>query len=346
VLPPEYTNPITNTKQPAMNPVTLSQAPVGQAKVDFLPAASVVDLTFTKPHDCIAVRVLQDTATLVATEFHSGAPLSVKLEIERIDVPKTQSAAQVASQAIQAQATQPQTQAKRSTAASSSNPSHHPSHHPTNPSNLPNTSVRLLGHIEGVGDTIVQDQWLGNPNSNARIEGFAIKVDGLPPTVKLVYGCKFVNAKIKSQVTNAGEFVGTRQKAQAIAAVLFALEGAGSEQYQLTGQVVFGTGGGTDARPEVVPLVAGGQLHGAGANSHLVAINLQILAKSVASDVPSQAPKQTLTQTPTQTIINQPDDIEDAQVGRAHDYHADAPGWQDDEDGAWTDDDIADVFGR
>lgn len=316
---------LPNPKHQVINPVTLTQAPVGHAQVDFLPAAGIADNTFVNPNDCIAVRVMNDTATMVATEFHAGAALSVRLEVERIDLPKAQSVAQqVAPSGSAAQGSS--TRAVRSK----------------------DTSVRLLGHIEGVGDTIVQDQWLGQPGRRARLEGFAIKVKGLPETVKLVYGCKFMSPTMKTQVSSSGQFVGTRRQAQAIRSVVFGLEGPGADQYQLVGQVAFS---GAKNKSELVPIVHLRELHGSREDAFLVAIDLCVVAKaSVTRSGISHLP---VTGMDAQDL-EEMQDIESTQTEVFGELQDEVEGNQDgfvdkdesDQDGAWTDDDIANVFGR
>lgn len=314
---------LPHPQHPAVNPVTLSQVPVGKARVDFLPAADIVDETFTQPHDCIAVRVMNDTATMIATKVDQGEASSIRLGIERIDVPKTEANPEsVVPPGLQQQAT----------VKTAVRPAY--------------TSVRMLGHVEGVGDTIVQDQWLGNPRGNARLEGFAIKVKGLPDTVKLVYGCKFITPTLKSQVSSTGQFVGTRRQAQPIRSVVFGLEGPGADRYQLAGQVAFS---GAYNKQEVLPLKLAQELQGSRLDAHLVAIHLQVVAKS---DV-----------TPTAITPIPGDNMEDHEIEEIKEVEssqaeildvqedgadlADATSSDpDDQDGAWTDDDIAELFGR
>ena len=308
---------------PSVNPVTLSQVPAGRARVDFLPAPGVPDLTFTQPHDCIAVSVMHDTATMIASKVDQGEASSIRLGIERIDVPKAE---------VNPEGVKPSVLQQQGTVATAVRPA--------------DTSVRMLGHVEGVGDTIVQDQWLGNPRGNARLEGFAIKVKGLPDTVKLVYGCKFMSPTLKSQVSSTGQFVGTRRQAQPIRSVVFGLEGLGADQYQLAGQVAFS---GAYNKQEVLPLLLAQELQGSREDVHLAAIHLQVVAKSVVK--PSAI-------APIPVDIMEDHDIEEieevesrqAEVFDVQEDEADladaTSSDPDDQDGAWTDDDIAELFGR
>lgn len=362
-----------------VNPVALSVAPGGRAEVDFLPAAGIVDNTFTKVHDCIAVRVMEEVATLVATEFHHGEPLSARLEIERIDVPKPPMAAQQQVLAASGTATVPShqlppTSPQQSTRKTSPKQSAQP------------LQTQLLGHIERTGDVVTQNDWLGDPDSDHRLEGFAIKVNGLPPNLKLVYGCKFMSPKLKSQVTNEGKFVGTRQKAQAIQSVVFGLQGKGAEHFTVTGQLVFSGRHLCDITPAT-------QLRGPTGKEHLVAIHLQIVpdatiarnadqadqAEPMQPLEPAQAGQAHQSRQPRQVRPSARGQTQQAQAAQHHpgQHH---PGQQmveediaylaeeldvvddpevtdrkvsgsqkrfsEDGDGAWSDDDIAEIFGR
>ena len=354
---------LPNPKHQVINRVTLTQAPVGHARVDYLPAAGIEDNTFAQPNDCIAVRVMHETATMVATEFHAGAALSVRLEIERIDIPKAQaSPAPVKPSGGRGQGAGGEGargdvmsgdvmsgdvaggDVARGQVAS------------TRLTRLAQTSsVRLLGHLEGLGDTIVQDQWLGDPSGRGRLEGFAIKVKGLPATVKLVYGCKFTNPALKTQVSSTGQFVGTRRQAQPIRSVVFGLEGPGADQYQLVGEVAFG---GAHNQPEYVPIVPVRELQGSRKDAYLVAIHLQVVSKSALVQPSAiSSPLANLNGEDNQESqddqdMELPDEISLSQATRHveperdNDLDPSAGDHADEEGGAWTDDDIADVFGR
>src|SRR5690606_28432298 len=51
-------------------------------------------------------------------------------------------------------------------------------------------SLSFEGHIERRGDVTVRDDWLGNPQGNARIEGFNISWPTKPQGVDLAYSCR------------------------------------------------------------------------------------------------------------------------------------------------------------
>jgi hypothetical protein len=132
----------------------------------------------------------------------------------------------------------------------------------------------MVGHVQGVGDIVAQDDWLGDPEGIERLEGFAVRAEGLPEGVRLVYGCKFMSPELKSQVTNTGKYVGTRSKAQAIRSLVFGLEGAGSELYDVAGAVAF-------SGQAIRPIEAATELHGPTGKEYVVALNLQIVPKTL-----------------------------------------------------------------
>jgi hypothetical protein len=253
----------------APNPVNLAQAPDSAESVGFFPSEHVVRQTLALPDDCIIIRIKGNGGKLVATEFHGNNQSGSRLIVNAVDHPERPALA------IDIQGT-PQTE---STAATPTTPrKKQPAKTlPPLPLEEGGISVALLGHVQNVGDVQVKDNWLGDPDSNNRLEGFAIKAKDLPEGTKLVYACTFANNKHQPQMTGDGQFIGTRQKAQPIKSVVFTLDGEQADQYQLSGEVAF-TGGNR------VPLVSQEQLACPDGNGHLVAIHLKITAKPEEED--------------------------------------------------------------
>jgi len=150
------------------------------------------------------------------------------------------------------------------------------------------------------------------------------------------------NHKSAAQVSLSG----TRRQAQPIRSVVFGLEGPGADQYQLAGQVAFS---GAYNKQEVLPLMLAQELQGSRQDAYLVAIHLQVVAKS---DVTPSA----ITPIPVEnTEDHDIEEIEEVESSQAEMLDvqedeadlADATSSDpDDQDGAWTDDDIAELFGR
>jgi len=135
----------------------------------------------------------------------------------------------------------------------------------------------LLGHVERQGDVRVSaGEWLGDPKSKARLEGFQVIWPQKPEEVTVVAGCKAGQAT--QQVKN-DEFLGTRQKATQITQLAVCLNGPEASNYQLNGEAAFSDGSLQQlGDPKAV----------AGSNgSYLVAVRL-----SVAPNQPAITPNQ------------------------------------------------------
>lgn len=247
-----------------LNPVTLSQAPSEGGCVDFFPAEKVVRNTLVNATDCLVVRVKGESANLLATEFHTGKVAAVKLRVEQIDVGTT---AEVKPSAV-VKTIKP----KANGVATAANEELEEG---------TGVSVSMVGHLQNKGDVVVKNDWLGQPGSSFRLEGFAIKTDGLPKGVNLVYGCKFQSAAYKPQISKDGKYVGTRRKAQGIQSVVFALEGDEAEAYELSGDLAFS--GNVGAK-----IIAKEEIKGPSGTEHLVGINLKIQPKVVEEIVPEE----------------------------------------------------------
>lgn len=264
----------------APNPVSLTQAPDSAESVGFFPSEHVVRQTLALPGDCLIVRIKENGGRLIATEFHGNNQSGSRLIVNALDHPERPALAID----IQSTTYMPSTAASTSEESalipgSSAAPrKKQPAKTlPPLPLEKGGISVALLGHIQNVGDVQVKDNWLGDPDSNNRLEGFAIKAKDLPEGTKLVYACTFANSKHQPQMTGDGQFIGTRQKAQAIKALVFTLDGDQADQYQLSGEVAF-TGGNR------MPITAQEQLACPDGKGYLVAIHLKITAKPEEED--------------------------------------------------------------
>lgn len=224
------------------NVLMLSATPVGRGGLDFFPGDGVIRNTLTKIGDCIVVRVHSALGSLLLTEFHKpGQQQRMTVKIDQVTQENLHAA--VASQAQQQ-------------VAGDFNDA------PSGP------VIRVLGHVERVGDIVVQNDWLGDPSSDRRIEGFAAGLLGLHDKVTLKYAALTEGARKFTKV-NAGEFVGTRQQAKALTGVMFELSGADAKKYHLSGQAVF-----LDQAP--LTIESGVELTGETGHEPLVALCLNI----------------------------------------------------------------------
>lgn len=245
------------------NPVSISQAHSSEDGVGFFPSEGVTRNTLVNPTDCLVIRSKGNGAQLLATEFHPAERSGSQIIIESLDADRPTLAIPLQAQQHTAQPNPPQ---KKIT----------PTLEPL-PLEEGGISVALIGHIQNVGDVQVKDNWLGNPKSNNRLEGFAVKAKDLPAGTKLVYACTFANDKLQPQMTGDSQFVGTRQKAQPIKSVVFTLDGEQAEQFELSGEAAF-TGG------ERVAISAGQAITSANGKGHLVALHLKITARPEEED--------------------------------------------------------------
>lgn len=270
--------------------ITLQQAPLGKGTVDFFPAEGVSRNTLARLGDCVVIRVKGGKGAVLVTEYHRASQaVSVDLRVDRIDT----------SESIMRKAPvqQPPVLAEAVTAASSGNiapvtqPAPAASLNMVTPVSAPVISTRGVaspttgislafeGHIERRGDVSVQDDWLGNPDSNARLEGFAINWPNKPQGVDLAYSCK-VAGQGKQPAALSGNFVGTRRKAAGIQAITFGLVGPQQKAYQISGHVVF-----AGSPPQAI--VNGKELSGPTGYEHLVAISVRITPRAQASASPA-----------------------------------------------------------
>ncbi|MBU4609704.1 hypothetical protein IMZ29_03805 [Achromobacter sp. GG226] len=268
--------------------ITLQQAPLGKGSVDLFPAEGVARNTLSKLGDCVIIRVKGDTGALLVTEYHMAGqrPREVNLRVDRIDTSENllkrapaeppRVLVDSASPAVPAPVIAPA--AVRTSPLQKAEPPRLP------PELAPAAAVPLSleGHIERRGDVSVDSGWLGNPQGNARLEGFTIHWPGKPEGVDLAYSVR-VQGQGKQPAALSGRFAGTRQKAAGITAITFGLVGPKQKQFQLDGQVVF-----SGAPPQTI--LNGHEIASPTGLDPLVAISLAIVPKSEANAPRYQSP--------------------------------------------------------
>lgn len=270
--------------------ITLQQAPLGKGTVDFFPAEGISRNTLARLGDCVVIRVKGGKGAVLVTEYHRASQtVSVDLRVDRIDT----------SEAIvrKAPVQQPPVLAEAFTAPRLDNIA--PAAQPVSAAALSRVtpvtapvittqgavpaasgiSLSMEGHIERRGDVSVQDDWLGNPDSNARLEGFTINWPNKPQGVDLAYSCK-VAGQGKQPAVLSGNFAGTRRKAAGIQAITFGLVGPQQKAYQLSGHVVF-----AGSAPQAI--ANGKELSGPTGYENLVALSVRITPRTQASAAPA-----------------------------------------------------------
>lgn len=248
--------------------VNLNPAPFGKGVIDFFPSEGVTRNTLVKPGDCIIARVKTDKSAVMISEYHlAGQPAKVTLKLDRIGLGGDAAAPTMTSEAPTAtKTTKAKPASRRSKAANTGAPAD-------------SLNIKLLGHIQMRGDVVVQNDWLGDPKGNHRIEGFALSCDELPEGVSLGYSCRTTRGS-QPQVVLANQFVGTRRKATPITAVAFNLGGPNARDYVLSGEVAF-------AGLPPIAIKPGKELAGPTGAEQLVALRIAISQKASQVDTAS-----------------------------------------------------------
>ena len=247
--------------------VNLNPAPFGKGVVDFFPSEGVTRNTLVKPGDCIIARVKTAKAVVMISEYHlAGHPSEVTLKLDRIG---KGAAAPAASTVGSEDPVTPKSAKAKGARGNKAGPA----------DSLNQLNVKLLGHIQMRGDVVVHNDWLGDPNSNHRIEGFALSCDELPEGVSLGYSCRTTRGS-QPQVVLANQFVGTRRKAMPITAVAFNLGGPNAGDYVLSGEIAF-------AGLPPIAIKPGKELAGPTGAEQLVALRIAISKKASQVDTAS-----------------------------------------------------------
>jgi hypothetical protein len=103
------------------------------------------------------------------------------------------------------------------------------------------TSLRLLGHVTGIGDKAVSaGEWLAGPSAPSRIEGIAIEWPDKPDDLEIQYAVKTAKPQpVSGRPISLGSFAGTRGKAMPIVGVMVEISGAAATNLQLVLEAVF-----------------------------------------------------------------------------------------------------------
>lgn len=257
------------TEEPCL--ISLQPAPIGKSSVDFFPGETVVRNTLSRLGDTLIVRVKNGAGTLLITEYQR-ADLSVRqvdLRVDRIDTSadiirseQQRKAPVVANKALEAAA-----RAERHGSP---------------------VVLKLIGHVQAQGD-VTADEWVGNLDQEARLEGFAIVWPNKPQGVDVAYSCKV--ADVLQPAVLSGNFSGSRGKRAPITAVAMALVGPRRAEYVLDAQAVF-----AGCPPQ--DLVDGQEVTAQQGQAKLVALHVSITPRIEMNAARYQSPREDLTQTP------------------------------------------------
>lgn len=233
---------------PKNSSLSLHQAPIGKGAVDFFPANGITRNTLTAPGDCVVVRIKGAQASVLITEYHpEGESAAIQLRIDQINT----------------------------------SPCGPQSDKPPKAASPQPAKLKLHGHIETRGDILVEDGWLGAPNTLLRLEGFSIEWKDQPQNIGLAYLCRS-GRNSEPQIGIAGQFIGTRRQAKPITAVAFALTGQRADHYELSGQVAFG------GHPPLA-IIPDKELSGPNGTEQLVALRLVITPRTAQVSPPASS---------------------------------------------------------
>lgn len=251
----------------------LSVAPnVGQEQgtIDFFHSdGDEANNQLTSPKQSIIVRVRnKESALLLTSSLPNGAD-EPSVKIDRIAVLGQKASSVETKKTLASVAEKIQKLQQKSKAETAKIVNDEP--HLENKANILGKVV-LIGHVEWKGDIRVDaDDWLGDPTSKTRIEGFAIGWQNKPIGVDLAYTCQVKNMG-KTPIALSGSYVGTRRKSLPITALTLSLVGINALNYTLHATVVFADG-------EEQSVLSGVECQGVTGNEQLVALKVAVLKK-------------------------------------------------------------------
>lgn len=234
------------SQPPADKPVciALQQAPLGKGSIDFFPAEGVSKNMLTKLGDTLVARVKGGVTTVLITEYHmfDAEIAPIDLRIDRIDT----------SPAIM----------RDFSVVATAEPS------PAIAATCAPASLKLVAHLQGVGDVESAEGWAGEHDGTKRLEGFCVNWENKPVGVDLVYTSTVAGSGPSPNV-GTGSFTGTRGKASPLIAAGFSLVGPNRCLYELSGHIVF-----SGSSPQLV--VPNQMMYGPTGTEPLVALHLSI----------------------------------------------------------------------
>jgi hypothetical protein len=233
-------------KQPTVTgqSISINPAPViSSGKTLFFTHTGVKNNCLSNAEDIIIVRVDSEEATLLVAENNQGQS-ALQLKIDKIA-----------------------NLSEKKQALSNEQKKTLPNKNLSKPEN-----IQLNGHIEWKGNVQTKnDEYLGNPKSKNRLEGFAIQWENRPNDIDLAYSCE-IEQMGRTPISLSGGFVGTRQRALAIHSISLTLVGLQAKNYTLSGYAIF-------ADQEPLAIISGIDSHGPTVKEPLIALQVIITPK-------------------------------------------------------------------
>jgi hypothetical protein len=231
-----------------MPPLSIAQSPRGKGEIEVLTAKPDRGMVLEDSSDCVVMRVSEASVELLVAAFSaSGEGIVPSLKVDRIALDGPEPAS-VAPQPAQKQLV------------------------------IKDKGISIVGHVEVLGDAVAgEGEWLGNPGSTRRVEGFQLMWPDRPEGVDLAYNV-VVEGVGALPVVKTGQFSGTRREAKRITEVTFALVGPNASKYELSGVAHFSGG-------FQIPLSSGVALSGPSGMEHLTALGLRVVPVDAARTV-------------------------------------------------------------
>jgi hypothetical protein len=105
---------------------------------------------------------------------------------------------------------------------------------------LETDSLRLLGHVAGIGDVVVgPNEWLAGPATPSRIEGIALEWPEKPDELDVRYAVKSPTRAGTPKMVDLETFAGTRGRALPITGIVLEMFGAGASDCQFVAEALF-----------------------------------------------------------------------------------------------------------
>ncbi|MRV71408.1 hypothetical protein GJ700_06700 [Duganella sp. FT92W] len=241
--------------------MTVSRAPgnpENNGRIEAIWTKGTMGATLRDGSDCIVMHVQDAPAELLVSAFMAQAGVTAPtLRIDKIGLDEPE------------QRVAPVPSAPSFTPAQAAAPVAPVSLPADQPIRISNEGLSLIGHIERIGDAVASEgQFLGDPGSGLRLEGFQAMWPTHPKEVDLAYSVTLEGLGATETVTT-GQFCGSKGESRRVTEVTFTLVGANAHKFELNGVAHF-SGGFS------VPITSGLPASGPSGLEHLTAIKLSV----------------------------------------------------------------------
>jgi len=258
--------------QPAMTVSRAPGDPSHNGRIEAIWTPGTMGATLRDGSDCIVMHVQDAPVELLVSAFVMQAGLAAPaLRIDKIGLDEP---------GQPALSSQPSLRSLPATAAPAAQPAIPTPSPVVQPIRISNEGLSLIGHIQSIGDAVASEgQYLGDPNSGLRLEGFQAMWPDHPKEVDLAYSVTLEGLG-STQTVTTGQFCGSKGESRRLTEVTFTLVGANAHKFELEGTAHF-SGGFS------VPITSGMPVSGPSGLEHLTALKLSV---AIALPGKQQAP--------------------------------------------------------